>query len=118
MHTVGHSHVFQIYVSMKFICCVHQDPASRGVVARPGERYSELLIRQAQEDSIQQQLHDERVAAGILVPENPPTHQQPTANQADDTFVEEVVWQLSFTLQSVIHIDIMILLITFLLLST
>jgi hypothetical protein len=88
------------------------------VAARPGERYSELLIRQAQEDSIQQQLHDERVAAGILVPENPRTHQQSTANQADDTFVEEVVWQLSFTLQSVIHIDIMILLITFLLHST
>ncbi|CAK9198515.1 unnamed protein product [Sphagnum troendelagicum] len=66
-----------------------QDPASRGVAARPGERYSELLIRQAQEDSIQQQLHDERVAAGILVPENPQEDEEDEEDEEEEDTEED-----------------------------
>lgn len=46
-----------------------QDPAVRDPAVRPGERFSDTLIRRSEEAYIQQRLREERVEAGIPVEE-------------------------------------------------
>lgn len=46
-----------------------QDPAIRDPAVRPGERFSDTLIRRSEEAYIQERLREERVAAGIPVEE-------------------------------------------------
>ncbi|KAG0577925.1 hypothetical protein KC19_5G192100 [Ceratodon purpureus] len=46
-----------------------QDPAVRDPGVRPGERFSDTLIRRSEEAYIQERLREERVAAGIPVEE-------------------------------------------------
>lgn len=48
-----------------------QDPAVRDPAVRPGERFSDTLIRRSEEAYIQQRLREERVEAGIPVEEEP-----------------------------------------------
>jgi hypothetical protein len=57
------------------------------MAARPGERYSDMLIRQSEEAFIQRRLREERLEAGIPVPEEPAAAQE----DEESEFEEEVV---------------------------
>jgi hypothetical protein len=66
-----------------------QDPAVRDPGVRPGERFSDTLIRRSEEAYIQERLREERVAAGIPVDEEPATNRTMEAEESE--FEEEYV---------------------------
>ena len=66
-----------------------QDPAVRDPAVRPGERFSDTLIRRSEEAYIQERLREERVAAGIPVDEEPAHDQIQEVEESE--FEEEYV---------------------------